>query len=124
MLEKTLAILDRTRPHKHGALSPESLHAESQWGRPDKKKKKNQEEEKKMGQPGASQVRARVTRSQGGGVFPWVAAPHVRDGWQRPCGRVNRANVRSVPRPSYPAGHTASRLSDTHSSLEGTRGKM
>lgn len=37
MLEKTPAILDGTRPHKHGALSPESLHAESQWGRPDEK---------------------------------------------------------------------------------------
>lgn len=46
MLEKTLAILDRTRPHKHGALSPESLHAESQWGRPDQKNKKKTKKKK------------------------------------------------------------------------------
>lgn len=52
MLEKTLAILDRTRPHKHGALSPESLHAESQWGRPDQKRKK-QRRRKKDGSTGS-----------------------------------------------------------------------
>lgn len=28
------AILDRTTLHKHGTLSPESLHAKSQWGQP------------------------------------------------------------------------------------------
>lgn len=44
MLEKT--ILDRTRLLKHGTLSPESLHAESQWDRPQR------------GRPGGSQVRA------------------------------------------------------------------
>lgn len=65
MLEKTLAILDGTRPHKHGALSPESLHAESQWGRPDQKNK-TKRKENKTGQPGASQVRARVTQVPGG----------------------------------------------------------
>lgn len=36
MLEKHLAILDRTYLHKHGTLSPESLHAESQWGQPER----------------------------------------------------------------------------------------
>lgn len=44
MLEKT--ILDRTRLLKHGTLSPESLHAESQWDRAQR------------GRPGGSQVRA------------------------------------------------------------------
>lgn len=44
MLEKT--ILDRTRLLKHGTLSPESLHAESQWDRPQR------------GQPRGSRVRA------------------------------------------------------------------
>lgn len=37
---ENLAILDRTNLHKHGTLSPESLHAESQWGQP---KRVNQE---------------------------------------------------------------------------------
>lgn len=37
MLEKkNLAILDRTHLHKHGTLSPESLHAESQWDQPER----------------------------------------------------------------------------------------
>lgn len=31
---ENLAILDRTHLHKHGTLSPESLHAESQWDQP------------------------------------------------------------------------------------------
>lgn len=31
---ENLAILDRTRLLKHDTLSPESLHAESQWGKP------------------------------------------------------------------------------------------
>lgn len=44
MLEKT--ILDSTPLLKHGTLSPESLHAESQWDRPQR------------GRPGGSQVRA------------------------------------------------------------------
>ena len=33
---ENLAILDRTHLHKHGTLSPESLHAESQWGQPER----------------------------------------------------------------------------------------
>lgn len=36
MLEKNLAILDRTYLFKHGTLSPESLHAESQWDQPER----------------------------------------------------------------------------------------
>lgn len=32
---ENLAILDRTILHKHGTLTPESLHAESQWDQPE-----------------------------------------------------------------------------------------
>lgn len=122
---KTLAILDGTRPHKHGALSPESLHAESQWGRPEKKKKKTKKKKKKKGRVNRELLRSERgwPGPRGGGVFPWVAAPHVRDGWQRPCSRVDRANVRSVPQPLPPSGtHSVTFERHTHSSLEGTRG--
>lgn len=66
MLEKkNLAILDRTHLHKHGTLSPESLHAESQWDQPNR-------------------VGQEVHRSELGdlipGVNPWVTTPRKNGG--------------------------------------------
>lgn len=78
---KNLAILDRTRLHKHGTLSPESLHAESQWGRPD-------------------QVGQEVQRSELGDLIPEGITVGSTIPLQRPCGRVSSTNVESSgPRP-------------------------
>lgn len=78
---ENLAILDRTHLHKHDTLSPESLHAESQWGQPER-------------------VDQEVHRSELGDLIPGVvhgSLHHAEEWWQRPCGSVNRANVRSGP---------------------------
>lgn len=76
MLEKT--ILDRTYLLKHGTLSPESLHAESQWDRPQR------------GRPGG--YRSELSEPIPG--FVHGSLPKPSEWRQSPCGCVNRANVR------------------------------
>lgn len=62
---ENLAILDRTHLHKHGTLSPESLHAESQWDQPER-------------------VGQEVHRSEMGDLIPeghlWVTNPRQNGG--------------------------------------------
>lgn len=69
MLERNLAILDRTHLHKHGTLSPESLHAESQWGQP-----------KRVGREvRRSELGDLIPRGRGG-VIHGSIPPHARKG--------------------------------------------
>lgn len=83
---ENLAILDRTHLHKHGTLSPESLHAESQWGQPER-------------------VGQEVHRSELGDLIPGVIhrpLPHAKMVAERPCSCVNSTNVGSGPKPLPP----------------------
>lgn len=91
MLEKT--ILDRTRLLKHGTLSPESLHAESQWDRAPAREKGG----------GVAGVDREVHGSELSDRVPGMvhgSLPKPSEWRQSPCGGVNRANVRGQTGPT------------------------